>query len=333
MSVETETRTMQAIVQSAYGAPETVLTHQTVARPVPNPDEVLIRVHASSLNFADVAMVTGRPSLIRTVMGLRRPRHTVPGRDVAGVGEAVGADVTDLAAGDEVYAEASAGSWAEYVAVPAKFVGRKPATLSFADAATLPLAAGTALDCVAGVRPGQKVLVNGASGGVGTFAVQLAKALGAEVTGVCSGRNVELVQGLGADHVIDYDRSDFTSTGERYDLVIDLVGNRTLAACRRALAPGGTLALSSGGGGRVIGPMGRLARAVLLNPFVSQRLRPVSATRSRAKLDRLTELAEAGQIVPAVERTYPLSDAPEALRRLIAEHARGKTVLTVVQER
>ncbi|WP_421735483.1 quinone oxidoreductase family protein [Cellulomonas sp.] len=165
MGVETETRTMQAIVQSAYGAPETVLTHQTVARPVPKADEVLIKVHASSLNFADVAMVTGRPSLIRAVMGLLRPRHTVPGRDVAGVVEAVGADVTDLAAGDDVYAEATAGSWAEYVAVPARFVGRKPATLSFADAATLPLAAGTALDCVAGVRPGQKVLVNGASGG------------------------------------------------------------------------------------------------------------------------------------------------------------------------
>ena len=329
MSVETETRTMQAIVQRTYGAPEAVLTTATVPRPVPAAGDVLVRVHASSLNFADVAMVTGRPSLIRAVMGLRRPRHRVPGRDVAGVVEAVGAEVTGFRTGDEVYAEAVAGSWAEYVAVPAAVVGRKPATLSFAEAATLPLAAGTALDCVRTVRPGQHVLVNGASGGVGTFVVQLAKALGAEVTGVCSGRNVELVREVGADHVIDYDRSDFTSTGERYDLVIDLVGNRTLAACRRALTEHGTLALSSGGGGRVIGPMGRLARAALLNPFVSQHVRPVTATRSRGKLDRLTELAEAGQIVPAVERTYPLSDAPEALRRLRAEHARGKTVLTV----
>ncbi|WP_200938457.1 NAD(P)-dependent alcohol dehydrogenase [Cellulomonas sp. Root137] len=332
MGVETETRTMQAIVQSAYGAPETVLTHQTVARPVPKADEVLIKVHASSLNFADVAMVTGRPSLIRAVMGLRRPRHTVPGRDVAGVVEAVGADVTDFRAGDEVYAEATAGAWAPLVAVPAKLVGRKPVTLSFEQAATLPLAAGTALDCVAGVQPGQKVLVNGASGGVGSFAVQLVKALGAEVTGVCSGRNVELVANLGADHVVDYERSDFTSSGTRYDLIIDLVGNRSLGAYRRALAPRGTLHLSGGGGGRVIGPMARLAQALVVNPFVSQRLRPVFATPSRAKLDRLRELAEAGLLTPAIERTYPLSDAPEAVRRLIAEHARGKTVLTVAQE-
>jgi NADPH:quinone reductase-like Zn-dependent oxidoreductase len=333
MSVETGTRTMQAIVQSAYGAPETVLTHATVPRPVPKAGEVLVRVRASSLNFADVAMVTGRPALIRAVMGLRRPRHRVPGRDLAGVVEAVGADVPDLAPGDEVYAEAPGGSWAQYVAVPAKLVGRKPAHLSFEQAATLPLAAGTALDCVAGVRPGQKVLVNGASGGVGSFAVQLARALGAEVTGVCSGRNAELVRSVGADHVVDYERSDFTSSGVRYDLIIDLVGNRSLAAYRRALAPRGTLHLSGGGGGRVIGPMARLAQALVVNPFVTQRLRPVFATPSRAKLDQLCELAEAGSLTPAVERTYPLSDAPEAVRRLIAEHARGKTVLTVDQER
>jgi len=332
MGVETETRTMQAIVQRAYGAPEAVLTVGTAARPVPTRDEVLVRVHASSLNFADVAMVTGRPALIRAVMGLRRPRHRVPGRDVAGVVEAVGADVTDVRAGDEVYAEATAGTWAQYVAVPAKLVGRKPGNLGFAEAATLPLAAGTALDCVAGVRPGQKVLVNGASGGVGSFAVQAAKALGAEVTGVCSGRNVELVRSLGADHVVDYERSDFTTGGTRYDLIIDLVGNRSLAAYRRALTPRGTLHLSGGGGGRIIGPMARLAQALVVNPFVSQHLRPVFATPSRGKLDRLRELAEAGSLTPAVERTYPLSDAPEALRRLVAEHARGKTVLTVAQE-
>jgi NADPH:quinone reductase-like Zn-dependent oxidoreductase len=328
MAVETETRTMQAIVQSAYGSSE-VLSIGTAVRPVPKAGEVLVRVRASSLNFADVATVTGRPSLIRLVTGLLRPRHRVPGRDVAGIVEAVGADVTDLAPGDEVYAEAVAGAWAQYVAVPAKVVALKPANLTFEQAATVPLAGGTALDCLAGVTPGQKVLVNGASGGVGTFAVQLAKAAGAEVTGVCSGRNVELVRGLGADHVIDYDRSDFTSDGQRYDLVVDLVGNRTLAACRRALTDRGTLALSSGGGGRVIGPMGRILRAVVLNLVVSQHLRPVAAHPGRAKLDRLRELAEAGAVTPAVERTYPLSDAPEALRHLTAEHARGKTVLTV----
>jgi NADPH:quinone reductase-like Zn-dependent oxidoreductase len=323
---------MRGIQITRFGGPE-VLETVELPDPRPGPGMRVYEVTAAGVNFADVATVTGRPSLIRAVLGLRRPRHLVPGRDLAGVVEAVGGEVTELRPGDEVYAEAVAGAWAQHVAVPARFVGRKPANLSFAEAATLPLAGGTALDCVSTVRPGQKVLVNGASGGVGTVAVQLAKARGAEVTGVCSGRNVDLVRGLGADHVIDYERSDFTDAGQRYDLVVDLVGNRTLTACRRALTPHGTLALSSGGGGRVLGPLGRLARAVVLDLFVSQHLRPVSATRSRAKLDRLTELAEAGQIVPAVERTYPLSDAPEALRRLLAEHARGKTVLTVAQER
>ena len=331
MDVRTENRTMQAIVQRAYGSPE-VLTLTTVPRPVPKADEVLVAVRASSLNFADVAMVTGRPALIRAVSGLRRPKHPVPGKDVAGVVEAVGADVADLRPGDEVFGEAVAGVWAQYVCVPARLVARKPANLTFEQAATLPLAAGTALDCLAGVRSGQKVLVNGASGGVGTFAVQVAKALGAEVTGVCSGRNVDLVRGLGADHVVDYERSDFTSDGTRYDLVVDLVGNRSLAACRRALAPRGTLGLSFGNGGRIIGPMARLAQAVVVNLFVGQHLRPVAASPGRPKLDRLRELAEAGSLTPAIERTYPLSDAPEAMRRLREEHARGKTVLTVAQE-
>ncbi|GEK21917.1 NAD(P)-dependent alcohol dehydrogenase [Cellulomonas xylanilytica] len=332
MDARTETRTMQAITQRAYGSSE-VLTPTTVPRPVPRADEVLIAVRASSLNFADVAMVTGRPSLIRAVSGLRRPKHRVPGKDVAGVVEAVGADVTDVRPGDELFGEAVAGVWAQYVCVPARLVAPKPANLTFEQAATLPLAAGTALDCVAGVRPGQKVLVNGASGGVGTFTVQVAKALGAEVTGVCSGRNVELVRGVGADHVIDYERSDFTSDGTRYDLVVDLVGNRSLAAYRRALTPRGTLHLSGGGGGRILGPVLRLVQALVVNLFVGQHLTPVVATASRAKLDRLRELAEAGSLTPAIERTYPLSDAPEAVRRLMAEHARGKTVLTVAGER
>ena len=186
----------------------------------------------------------------------------------------------------------------------------KPANLTFEQAATLPLAAGTALDCVAGVQPGQKVLVNGASGGVGTFSVQLAKALGAEVTGVCSGRNVELVRGVGADHVIDYERSDFTSNGTRYDLIIDLVGNRSLAAYRRALTPHGTLHLSGGGGGRVIGPMARLVQALVVNLFVGQHLKPVFATASRAKLDRLRELAEAGSLTPGDRADLPSERRP-----------------------
>ncbi|KQR17896.1 NADPH:quinone reductase [Cellulomonas sp. Leaf334] len=323
---------MQAITQRAYGSSE-VLALATRQRPVPKAGEVLIAVRASSLNFADVAMVTGRPALIRTVSGLRTPKHPVPGKDVAGVVEAVGADVTEFQPGDEVFGEATAGVWAQYVCVPAKLVAIKPANLTFEQAATLPLAAGTALDCVAGVQAGQKVLVNGASGGVGTFTVQAAKALGAEVTGVCSGRNVELVRSVGADHVVDYERSDFTSDGTRYDLIIDLVGNRSLAAYRRALTPRGTLHLSGGGGGSIIGPMARLVQALVVNLFVKQHLTPVFATPSRAKLDRLRELAEAGSLTPAIERTYSLSDAPEAVRRLMAEHARGKTVITVAEER
>ena len=329
--MDVRSRSMQAIVRRAYGSSE-VLAATVVGRPELKADEVLIAVRASSLNFADVATITGRPALIRTVSGLRKPKHPVPGKDVAGVVEAVGAEVTDLRPGDEVFGEAVAGVWAQYVCVPATLVAPKPANLTFEQAATLPLAAGTALDCVAGVQPGQKVLVNGASGGVGSFCVQVAKALGAEVTGVCSGRNVELVRGVGADHVVDYERSDFTSDGTRYDLIIDLVGNRSLAAYRRALAPQGTLHLSGGGGGRIIGPLARLAQALVVNLFVGQHLRPVLATPSRGKLDRLRELAEAGSLTPAIERTYPLSDAPEAMRRLQEEHARGKTVLTVAQE-
>jgi NADPH:quinone reductase-like Zn-dependent oxidoreductase len=326
--MQTETRTMQAIVQRAYGDPD-VLAWQETDRPVPAADQVLIRVRASSLNFADVAMVTGRPSLIRAVSGLRRPKHPVPGKDVAGIVEAVGARVAGVHVGDEVYAEAVAGAWAELVVVDAAVVARKPANLSFEQAATLPLAGGTALQAVEGIQNGQKVLVNGASGGVGTFAVQLAKALGAEVTAVGSGRNIELLTNLGADHVIDYDRSDFTSGGERYDVVLDLVGNRSLTACRRALTPTGTLVLSFGNGGQLIGPMGRIAQAVVVNLFTRQRLHALAARPGRAKLDRLRELAEAGLVTPSIERTYPLSDAPAALRRLQAEHARGKTVLTV----
>src|SRR5690349_16888877 len=230
--MDVRTRSMHAILQSAYGMPETVLAGGEVPRPVPKADEVLVAVRASSLNFADVAVVTGRPALVRAVSGLRRPKHPVPGKDVAGVVVTVGADVTDLHPGDEVFGEAVAGVWAQYVCVPARLVAPMPANLTFEQAATLPLAAGTALDCVAGVQAGQKVLVNGASGGVGTFTVQLARALGAEVTGVCSGRNAELVRGVGADHVVDYERSDFTSDGTRYDHVIDLVGNRSLAAYR-----------------------------------------------------------------------------------------------------
>ncbi|MET0789354.1 MAG: NAD(P)-dependent alcohol dehydrogenase [Cellulomonas sp.] len=329
MALENGTGTMHAILQSAYGSPGAVLTWGVAPRPVPKPDEVLVRVRASSLNFADVAVVTGRPSLIRMVTGLLRPRHRLPGKDVAGTVETIGAEVTDLAVGDEVYAEADHGGWAQYVCLPAKLVARKPGNLSFAEAAAVPLAGGTALRCVETVEPGQRVVVNGASGGVGTFAVQLAKARGAEVTAVCSGRNADAARELGADHVVDYDRSDFTSNGRRYDVVVDLVGNRTLGACRRALTPRGTLVMSSGGGGRVIGPMGRIVRAVVLNPFVGQHLRPLAVTRSRANLDRLRELIEAGHVTPAVERTYPLSDAAEALRRLQDEHARGKTVLTV----
>ncbi|MER7895822.1 NAD(P)-dependent alcohol dehydrogenase [Streptomyces sp. NPDC096046] len=325
---------MKAVVQDRYGSADR-LEYREVDRPVPGAGEVLVRVHAASVNAYDWHFMRGDPLLGRGVMGVRRPRTAVRGRDFAGRIEALGPWVTGLEPGDEVYGEAD-GAFAEYVCARDGEVGPKPANLTFEQAAAVPLAGNTALMAlrdVAGVRPGQAVLVNGASGGVGTFAVQLGKALGADVTAVCSTRNVELVRSLGADGVIDYTREDFVRSGRRYDVLLDLVGNRSLGEFRRVLTPSGTLVLSGGGmyeGGSVVGPMGLFLKRRIVAPFTrGQRLLEVSARQSWANLAVLRELAESGKIAPVVERTYPLSEAAEAIRYLEVEHARAKVVITV----
>ncbi|MEV7992512.1 NAD(P)-dependent alcohol dehydrogenase [Streptomyces sp. NPDC086077] len=324
---------MKAVVQNRYGGWDT-LEFREVARPVPAAGEVLVRVRAASVNAYDWHYMHGDPKIARAAFGLRRPKAAVRGRDFAGVVEAVGAAVEALAPGDEVYGEAD-GAFAEFVCVADGAVDRKPGRLTFEEAAAMPLAANTALvglRDVAGVRAGGTVLVNGASGGVGTFAVQIAKAYGAEVTGVCSTRNADLVRSLGADHVVDYTQEDFTRAGRRYDVVLDLVGNRSLGEFRRALTPDGTLVLSGGGfyeGGSLLGPMGLFLRRRMLAPFVGQRLLELPARASKENLAALRDLVESGQVTPVVERTYPLSEAPRAIRHLEEEHARAKIVVVV----
>lgn len=323
---------MKAWVQDRYGSAD-VLEFAEVERPVPGEREVLVRVHAAAVNAADWHLMRGDPYVARLALGLRRPKERIRGRDFAGRVEAVGAGVTGLRPGDEVFGEAP-GAFAEYVCAPEEATERKPAGLTFEQAAAIPLAGNTALmglRDLGGVRPGGKVLVNGASGGVGTFAVQLAKAFGAEVTGVCSTRNATLVLGLGADRVIDYTRQDFTIGPDRYDLVFDLVGNRSLAGLRRILSPTGVLVLSGGGvfeGGSAFGPMGLIIKGQLLSRFSGRRLHVLTAEPRRENLATLRELAENGDITPVVERTYPLDEAPRALRYVEGEHARAKVVLS-----
>ena len=276
--------------------------------------------------------MTGEPYLVRLAFGLRRPRGGIPGMDLAGVVAAVGEDVTALHPGDEVFGWCTAGALAEYARVPADNLVALPGILSAVDAAAVPTSAMTALQAlrdVAKVRPGQTVLVTGASGGVGSFAVQIAKALGAEVTGVCSTRNVDLVRALGADHVVDYTRTDFTGTGERYDVILDNIEAQPLAAVRRALTPTGTLIPNSGRGGRWLGPLGRIVAARVLSGFTRQRLRPFTSLGKRQDLLALADLLTTGRIRPLIDRTYPLDDAADALRHVGAGHTRGKVVVTV----
>lgn len=324
---------MKAVVQDRYGSADS-LELREVDRPVPGAGEVLVRVHAASVNAYDWHYLHGDPRIARLSLGMRSPKVRIRGRDFAGRVAAVGPGVEGLHPGDEVYGEAD-GTFAEFVCAKDSETDLKPAGLSFEQAAAMPLAANTALiglRDVAGLRAGQSVLVNGASGGVGSFAVQLAKACGAEVTGVCGARNVELVGSLGADHVVDYTREDFARPGRRYDVVLDLVGNRSLADLRRATAPSGTVVLSGGGvfeGGSLLGPVRLIVRGRLLSPFVRQRVLPLTAKASKANLAVLRELVDAGKIAPAVERMYPLSEAAEAIRHLEVEHARAKIVITM----
>ena len=324
---------MKAIVQDRYGSPG-VLELREVDKPVVADDEVLVRVHAASVNARDWHIMRGDPYLARLVFGFGGPRTKIRGSDFAGRVEAVGRNVKRFRPGDDVFGEAD-GAFAEYVCAPENLLEPKPAELSFEQAAAVPLAGNTALmglRDLGGVQPGQRVLVNGASGGVGIFAVQIAKAFGAEVTGVCSTRNLELVRSTGADHVIDYTVEDFTRNGRRYDVVFDLVGNRSLTECRRALTPAGRLVLSGGGvseGGSLIGPMGLILKGQVMSRFVRHRLLVLTATPSTENLAALRELAEAGKLAPVIDRTYPLSEVPEAIGYLEVEHARAKVVISV----
>ena len=324
---------MKAIAQDRYGPPD-VLELRDVAKPAPGDNEVLVRVHAAAVNALDWHYMRGDPYLARLSMGLRRPKVTMRGKDFAGRVEALGPGVDRFRVGDEVFGEAD-GAFAEYVSAPDDAVDPKPANLTFEQAAAVPLAGSTALMGLrdaAHVQPGQRVLINGASGGVGTFAVQIGKSLGAEVIGVCSARNADLVRSIGADHVIDYASEDFSRNGQQYDVVFDLVGNRSLSDCRRALTPEGTLVLSGGGvseGGSFIGPLALFAKSMVLSRFVHQRLLQLTEQPNRENLAALRELVESGAVTPVIDRTYPLSDVPEAIRYLEVEHARAKVVIAI----
>jgi NADPH:quinone reductase-like Zn-dependent oxidoreductase len=320
---------MKAIVQDRYGSPD-VLEFRDIDKPVVNAGEVLVRVHAAGLHAGDCFIVRGAPFPVRLATGLLRPKHGVPGLDLAGRVEAVGDDVEGFRRGDEVFG-ASTGTCAEYACAAEDKIALKPANLTFEEAASIPTSALAALRGMrdAGkVQPGQRVLVNGASGGVGTFAVQIAKSFGAEVTGVCSTRNVDMVRSIGADHVIDYTREDFTRRGQCYDLVLDNVENRSLSDCRRALTPNGTLILNSGTGAKGIGFLIRLVRPLLLSPFVRQSLRRYLSIPNHEDLVVLKELVESGKLRPVIDRTYPLRETPAALGYIEAGHARGKVVIT-----
>lgn len=323
--------TMKAVVHHRYGGPD-VLEYVDVDVPAVGDGDVLVRVRAAALHPGDHFLLTGTPYVVRLAFGLRRPRHAIPGRDLAGTVEDVGRDVRGVAPGDEVIGWSTTGTLAEYVCAPAGQFARKPPRLSMPQAAALPTSGLTALQAlldVASVQPGDRVLITGASGGVGSFAVQIAKALGAEVTGVCSTGNVDLVRSLGADHVIDYTRTDFTTTGHRYDVILDNVEAQPLSDTRRALTPEGTLIPNSGEGGRWIGPLGRIARARARSAFTHQRLRPFLSRENRLDLAELADLADAGELTPVIERTYPLPQAATAMERVATRHARGKVVITV----
>jgi NADPH:quinone reductase-like Zn-dependent oxidoreductase len=322
---------MKAIVFHRYGSPD-VLELEEIDRPAPADDQVLIRAHAASVNPIDWHRMRGEPYFVRASEGLAKPKNTGLGADVAGRVEAIGRNVTAFQPGDEVFGM-SIKTCAEYVRASEQGVALKPANLTFEEAAAVPLAALTALQGLrdkGGIQPGQKVLINGAAGGVGTFAVQIAKSFGADVTGVCSTRNVEMVRSIGADHVVDYTQEDFTRSGQRYDLILDAVANRSLSACRRALKPDGTLVLAGAAKGRSGGrPVLLLVRALLMRRFVSQTVVSYLAHRSRDDLDLLKELIEAGKVTPVIDRKHPLSEIAEAIRYLEEGHAQGKVVITM----
>ncbi len=327
-------RTMRSIVQERYGpAPEDVLRLAEIDKPTTGLDEVLVRIHAASVDRGTWHVMAGLPYPIRLAgFGLRRPKYANPGRSLAGTVVAVGAGVTSFKPGDEVFGICS-GSFAEYARAGTDKLVAKPANLTFGQAAAVPISGLTALQAVRDhgrVQAGQKVLIVGASGGVGSFAVQIAKAYGAEVTGVCSTTKVDAVRALGADHVVDYTREDLADGRHRYDVVLDIGGNRRLSHLRRALTPRGRLVIVGGEtDGRWLGGVDRQLRAHLLSPFVSQKLGTFVASENAEDLATLRELIESGKITPAIDRSYPLSEVAAAIRYMLDGQARGKLVITI----
>ena len=325
---------MKAVVQDRFGPPET-LALVDMEPPEIGPGDVLVKVHAAALNPYDWHMLRGDPMIARLIpgaLGLTKPKYRVAGLDGAGRVEAVGVDVRELKVGDDVLGFCP-GAFAEYARTEPDKLVRKPASITFEQAAAIPIAATTALRGireVGAVQAGQRVLVNGAAGGVGTFAVQIAAALNAEVTAVCSTRNVELMRSLGASDVIDYTKDDFTEKRARYDVILDNVGNRSLSRMRGALTPTGILVLNAGGPpGKVIGPIGAMLRAAAVHVFVRQHLRFLPTRQDRTELTTITGLIEDGKLAPVLDRTYPLADIAEGLRQVEQGHARGKVVIAV----
>ncbi len=322
---------MKAIVYTQYGPPD-VLQFKEVEKPTPNDGEILVKIHAASANPLDWHLMRASPFFVRLGGGLRKPKDPRLGADLAGRVEVVGSNVTQFQPGDEVFG-AWTGSFAEYASVPEKRVALKPTNCSFEEAAAIPVAAITALQGLRDtgqIQPGQKVLVNGASGGVGTFAVQIAKSFGTEVTGVCSTRNLDLVRSIGADHVIDYTQEDFTKNGRHYDLIYDAVGNRSVADYKRALSPQGTCVIIG------FSSLSGLFAHVVLGPLMSKIGNKKVGLMGIAKLNQqdlvfVKELLEEGLVVPVIERRYPLHETAQALQYLEEEHARGKVVITVDQ--
>ena len=328
MTIPTD-RTMNAVLQDRYGT-SNVLHLGRVAVPVIDDHDVLIEVRAAGLDRGTEHLMTGKPYAMRLAVGIRRPKNPVPGRDVAGIVADIGSAVTRFAIGDEVYGIAQ-GSFAEYAVARETKLARKPTNLSFAQAAVVPVSAATALRAlvdVGRVQSGQSVLVLGASGGVGSYAVQLAKAFGAEVTGVCSTTKTDLVASLGADHVIDYTRDDFADGTRTYDLVLDIAGNPSLGQLRQALKPRGTAVFIGGESSGVITGMGRQMRGVLLSPFLKQRLVLLVAKERASDYERLTDLIESGRVAPSLDRTYPLEEVPHAMQQLETGQVRGKVAIT-----
>jgi len=324
---------MKAIVYRCYGSPD-VLHLEDIEKPIAADDEVLVKVHAAAVNPLDWHYQRGRPYFMRLGSGLGRPASVRLGVDFSGTVEAVGKNVTRFRPGDAVFGGRT-GAFAEYVTIRAdRALVLKPGKVTFAQAAAVPIAAITALQALRDkgqIRAGQRVLINGASGGVGTFAVQLAKSFGAEVTGVCSTRNVPMVRALGADHVIDYTKEDFTQGKPRYDLIVDMVGSHSLLEYKRVLTAQGNFVIGGGGGpdGRWIGPLLNPLKALFLSPFVSQKFGLMMAQLTPADLGILADLMQAGKLTAVIDRTYPLSEVPAAMRYLELGHARGKVVIVV----